>query len=149
MGQNLLLVLADHEDAIVAAAFDLIGERSLYGRHWGCFHDFDRLHFEACYYQGLEFCIEHGLQRFEPGAQGEHKVSRGFVPTPTWSAHWIADRDFGQAIARHLAAETREMEDYLTDRTAHTPYRKTIADERMRSAVRPTAHTHDPTTRST
>lgn len=149
MGRSLLLVLAYHDDAIVAAAFDLIGERSLYGRHWGCFRDFDRLHFEACYYQGLEFCIEQGLQRFEPGAQGEHKISRGFVPTPTWSAHWIADPDFRQAISQHLAAETREMQDYLTDRLAHVPYREQITDARAPSAVPPTAHSHDPTTRST
>ena len=86
LADRCLLVLAYHQGEIVAAAFNLVGTRSLYGRHWGCFADFHSLHFEACYYQGLEFCIQRGLSRFEPGAQGEHKISRGFLPTPTWSA---------------------------------------------------------------
>ncbi len=100
MGRNLLLVFAEQGPEIVAAAFNLIGERSLYGRHWGCFKDFHSLHFEACYYQGLDYCIANGLTRFDPGAQGEHKVSRGFLPTPTWSAHWIADPRFRAAIGQ-------------------------------------------------
>ncbi|AFL72979.1 GNAT family N-acetyltransferase [Thiocystis violascens] len=123
MGQNLLLVLAEHGGNIVAAAFNLIGSRSLYGRHWGCFQDFHSLHFEACYYQGLEYCIDCGLARFEPGAQGEHKISRGFLPTPTWSAHWIADPGFRAAISHFLDQETREMDDYLADMHTHSPYR--------------------------
>lgn len=123
MGRNLLLVLADHDRNIVAAAFNLIGERSLYGRHWGCFQDFHSLHFEACYYQGLDYCIEQGLTRFEPGAQGEHKISRGFLPTATWSAHWIADADFRRAIARFLDAETHDMQNYLAEMNTHSPYR--------------------------
>lgn len=123
MGRHLLLVLAYHGSEIVAAAFGLVGAHSLFGRHWGCFKDFHSLHFEACYYQGLEFCIESGLQRFEPGAQGEHKVSRGFLPTPTWSAHWIADPRFRQAIAGFLDQETRGMEDYLNEMHARSPYR--------------------------
>ncbi len=124
MPDNLLLVLAYHQDRIVAAAFDLVGERSLYGRHWGCFADFHSLHFEACYYQGLEYCIERGLKRFEPGAQGEHKISRGFLPTPTWSAHWIADDAFRGAIARFLEQETDGMGDYLAEMHARSPYKK-------------------------
>lgn len=123
MGESLLLVLAEYGEEIVAAAFNLIGAHSLYGRHWGCFRDFHSLHFEACYYQGLDYCIEHGLARFEPGAQGEHKISRGFLPAPTWSAHWIADRSFRDAIARFLALETEGMEDYLTEMSTHSPYR--------------------------
>ena len=123
MGQHVLLVLAEHGGEIVAAAFNLIGTRSLYGRHWGCFQDFHSLHFEACYYQGLEYCIDRGLARFEPGAQGEHKVSRGFLPTPTWSAHWIADPGFRAAIAHFLDQETRGMDAYLADMHTHSPYR--------------------------
>ncbi len=123
MGERLLLVLAYHQGRIVAAAFDLVGERSLYGRHWGCFKDFHSLHFEACYYQGLDYCIERGLSRFEPGAQGEHKVSRGFLPTPTWSAHWIADPRFRSAIRDFLAHETRGMDHYLDEMHGHSPYR--------------------------
>ncbi len=124
MGESLLLVLAEYGEEIVAAAFNLIGARSLYGRHWGCFRDFHSLHFEACYYQGLDYCIEHGLARFEPGAQGEHKISRGFLPVPTWSAHWIADRGFRDAITRFLALEAEGMDDYLTEMRTHSPYRQ-------------------------
>jgi hypothetical protein len=123
MGRHLLLVLAYQGRDIVAAAFNLIGRQSLYGRHWGCFQDFHSLHFEACYYQGLEYCIENRLARFEPGAQGEHKVSRGFLPTPTWSAHWIADSGFRAAISHFLDQETRGIDDYLAEMRAHSPYR--------------------------
>lgn len=124
MGESLLLVLAEYGQDIVAAAFDLVGARSLYGRHWGCFQDFHSLHFEACYYQGLEYCIEQGLTRFEPGAQGEHKVSRGFLPTPTWSAHWIADPAFREAISHFVTQEADGMTDYLAEMQSHSPYRQ-------------------------
>jgi predicted N-acyltransferase len=127
MGEQLLLVLAYQGPHLIAAAFNLVGTRTLYGRHWGCFADFDSLHFEACYYQGLEFCIENGLERFEPGAQGEHKISRGFLPTPTWSAHWIADPGFRQGIARFLELETQHMADYLADMRARCPFRADAA----------------------
>ncbi len=127
MGRNLLLVLAYRGPDIVAAAFDLIGEHSLFGRHWGCFQDFHSLHFEACYYQGLDYCIEHGLERFEPGAQGEHKISRGFLPTPTYSAHWIADVRFRDAIARFLTLETQSMDDYIGEMRGHSPYRAEVS----------------------
>jgi len=123
MGDSLLLVLAYHQGDIIAAAFDLIGTKSLYGRHWGCFQDFDALHFEACYYQGLDFCITNGLQRFEPGAQGEHKVARGFLPTPTWSAHWIADPRMRNAIGHFLRHEREGMEDYLAEMRSHSPFK--------------------------
>lgn len=123
MGEQLLLVLAHDGAEIVGAAFNLLGPRSLYGRHWGCFRDYHSLHFEACYYQGLEHCIENGLQRFEPGAQGEHKISRGFLPTATWSAHWIAEPDFRSAVSRFLLAETDSMDDYIEDMQSRSPYR--------------------------
>jgi predicted N-acyltransferase len=130
MGRNLLLVFAEEPssgDRIVAAAFCLMGSKSLYGRHWGCFKDYHSLHFEACYYQGLEHCIEHGLQRFEPGAQGEHKVARGFLPTPTWSAHWIADPRFRRPIGAFLEHEIDAVEDYIAEMNTHSPY-KAIGD---------------------
>jgi uncharacterized protein len=123
MGPQLLLVLAYHGQEMVAAAFNLVGARSLFGRHWGCIKDFHSLHFEACYYQGLDHCINAGLARFEPGAQGEHKVSRGFLPTPTWSAHWIADPRFRRAIGRFLDQETKGMVNYLEEMHGHSPYR--------------------------
>ncbi|NEX20665.1 N-acetyltransferase [Thiorhodococcus mannitoliphagus] len=127
MGEQLLLVLAYDGPAVVAAAFNLLGPRSLYGRHWGCFRDYHSLHFEACYYQGLDHCIEKGLERFEPGAQGEHKISRGFLPTRTWSAHWIAEPDFRSAVSRFLLAETQSMDDYIVEMDRRSPYRSDTA----------------------
>lgn len=123
MGENVLLVLARFRGETVAAAFDMVGTHSLYGRHWGCFEDFHSLHFEACYYQGLDFCIANGLARFEPGAQGEHKVSRGFLPTPTWSAHWISDTRFRTAIGQFLGHEREGMQEYLAEMAAHSPFK--------------------------
>ncbi|MGI9211867.1 MAG: GNAT family N-acetyltransferase, partial [Methylococcaceae bacterium] len=89
MGENVLLVGGYRDQQLVAMAYFLIGRDCLYGRYWVAVEDVPGLHFEACYYQGVEYCLEAGLHRFEPGAQGEHKISRGFLPTPTWSAHWI------------------------------------------------------------
>ncbi|MGB5832997.1 MAG: GNAT family N-acetyltransferase [Thiohalocapsa sp.] len=123
MGEQLLLVLAEHEQAIIAAAFCLTGAHSLYGRHWGCSKEFHSLHFETCYYQGLDHCIEQGLTRFEPGAQGEHKVARGFLPTRTWSAHWISDDGFRRPIGNFLNHEIDGMEDYITEMQQHSPYK--------------------------
>jgi hypothetical protein len=125
MGESLLLVLAEYDARIVAAAFCLQGRDSLYGRHWGCFKDFHSLHFEACYYQGLEHCIEQGLERFEPGAQGEHKVARGFLPTRTWSAHWISDVRFRRPIDSFLDHEIEAVEDYIAEMSTHSPYKAT------------------------
>jgi len=123
MGSQVLLVLAYAGERVVAAAFNLVGEETLYGRHWGCCEEYHSLHFEACYYQGLEFCIREGLRRFEPGAQGEHKISRGFLPTPTWSNHWIADSGFREAIGKFLNLETEAMQDYLEEMRGHSPFR--------------------------
>lgn len=123
MPENIVLVMADYNNQYVAGAFNVRGEQSLYGRHWGCLADFHSLHFEACYYQGLEYAIEHGLQRFEPGAQGEHKISRGFLPTETWSAHWIADDKFREAIANFLEHETEGMKQYIEELKQHSPFK--------------------------
>jgi predicted N-acyltransferase len=124
MPDGVLLIMAEHAGRPVAAAFCLVGEDTLYGRHWGCNERFDMLHFEACYYQGLDFCIERGLRRFEPGAQGEHKVARGFLPTETLSAHWLADERFAEAIARHLEHERDGMQQYMDEMATHSPYRR-------------------------
>lgn len=124
MPEQVLLVIALHEKRPVAAAFCLVGPNTLYGRHWGCSEHFDKLHFEACYYQGLDYCIQRGLAHFEPGAQGEHKISRGFLPTQTLSAHWLADEHFSEAIARHLSHERAGMNDYIQEMSDRSPYRK-------------------------
>ncbi|MFZ1535849.1 MAG: peptidogalycan biosysnthesis protein, partial [Chromatiaceae bacterium] len=96
---------------------------TLYGRHWGCDREIDGLHFEACYYQGIDYCIRQGLKRFEPGAQGEHKVWRGFEPTPTWSAHWLADPAFHRLIAGHLQQERAGVAHYIEEMHGHLPFR--------------------------
>src|SRR5690606_4916245 len=101
----IMVKLALLQDQPVATAIFFRGPDTLYGRYWGALADFHSLHFETCYHQGIEFCIEHGIQRFEPGTQGEHKVARGFLPARTTSAHWIADTRFAAAIARSLDAE--------------------------------------------
>jgi predicted N-acyltransferase len=124
MPEQVLLVMALHKKRPVAAAFCLVGPDTLYGRHWGCSEHFDKLHFEACYYQGLDYCIRQGLAHFEPGAQGEHKIARGFLPTPTLSAHWLADERFSEAIARHLRLERAGMQDYIQEMNDRSPYRK-------------------------
>ena len=126
MPDSIVLVMAKHENKPVASAFSIRGKETLYGRHWGCEQAFDSLHFEACYYQGIEYCINNGLNHFEPGAQGEHKISRGFEPTPTWSAHWIAHPQFKQAIGDFLRQENRGMLHYIEQLREHVPYKKTL-----------------------
>ena len=123
MPANIVLVMAKHQGEYVAGAFNIRGKKTLYGRHWGCNNDFHSLHFEACYYQGLAYCISHDLQRFEPGAQGEHKISRGFLPTPTWSAHWIAHPQFREAIDQFLQRETAGMQHYIEELSGHSPFK--------------------------
>jgi len=123
MPEGVLLIMAEHAGRVVAAAFCLVGDDTLYGRHWGCHEHFDMLHFEACYYQGLDYCIRHRLARFEPGAQGEHKIARGFLPAQTLSAHWLADTRFADAVARHLDYERDGMHEYIREMKGRSPYR--------------------------
>lgn len=123
MPENIVLVLAKQKNEYVASAFNLKGTDTLYGRHWGCFEEFDNLHFEACYYQGLEYCIDNRLQHFEPGAQGEHKIARGFMPTKTWSAHWIAHPQFSESIKHFLNHETQGMLTYIDELNQHSPFK--------------------------
>jgi predicted N-acyltransferase len=124
LARNVVIVFARHHEKYVASAFNLAGETTLYGRHWGCDGHYHSLHFEACYYQGLDYCIKHGLQHFEPGAQGEHKISRGFLPTETWSAHWIANESFAEAIKRHTEQEQAGMQHYIKSLEAHSPFKQ-------------------------
>jgi predicted N-acyltransferase len=123
MPENVLLVAAYDQGRHVASALSLCGHNGLFGRHWGCDADYADLHFEACYYQGLDYCIDHGLQRFEPGAQGEHKISRGFLPQATWSAHWIAQPDFRTAIEDFVQREQVGMQHYMQELAEHSPFR--------------------------
>lgn len=123
MPGQTLLIMARHGGRYVAGAFFLRGRNTLYGRHWGCNEHFHSLHFEACYYRAIDYCIEHGLKRFEAGAQGEHKISRGFLPTPTYSAHWIAHEGFRNAIEDFLTREKIVMERHMQELAEHSPYK--------------------------
>ncbi|MDS4039961.1 MAG: GNAT family N-acetyltransferase [Candidatus Competibacter sp.] len=129
LDDRILLVLAFAGDRAVAGAISFRDATTLYGRHWGCRADYDSLHFEACYYQGLEYCIHHGLRRFEPGAQGEHKIYRGFMPTLTHSTHWIADPGFRRAIADFLGREAPAVRDYARRLLQHSPYRDEVTSD--------------------
>ncbi len=124
MSDRILLTLARHDGKHVAGALNLIGDRTLYGRYWGSTGYFDDLHFETCYYQGIDYCIANGLQRFEAGAQGEHKLNRGLLPVKTWSAHWISHPQFADAIGDFLDKEKQGVSRYVDVMHAHTPFRK-------------------------
>ena len=120
---SILVIQAEQHDRPVAAAVFFESATTLYGRYWGSDGHFDALHFETCYYQGIEYCIETGKQLFEPGTQGEHKISRGFSPVSTWSAHWLAHPEFANAIERYLDEEGRHIDRYIEAVDEHTPYK--------------------------
>ena len=124
LGDGIAVVMAELDGEVIAAAVFYVGADTLYGRYWGSDEYFDALHFETCYYQGIEFCIRHGIGRFEPGTQGEHKISRGFVPETTWSAHWLARPEFFEAIGRYLEDEGEHVDRYADAVRSHSPYRK-------------------------
>lgn len=120
---GILYVLAELDSRIVATAIFFESEKALYGRYWGSDGHYDALHFETCYYQGIDYCIETGKTLFEPGTQGEHKISRGFSPVTTWSAHWLAHPQFATAIERYLDEEGKHIERYIDEVDSHTPYK--------------------------
>ena len=126
MPDRVLLVMAEYDGELVGGALNLIGETTLYGRNWGCIADFKFLHFEACYYRAIDFAIERGLARVEAGAQGQHKIQRGYLPTYTFSNHYIPNQSFRNAVAEfverereHMAIEKRELEEA-------SPFRKRL-----------------------
>jgi predicted N-acyltransferase len=124
MPDNLLLVLAYKDSDVIAAALYLKDSTTLYGRYWGCDEEYAFLHFETCFYQGIEYCIAHQLQRFDPGAQGEHKIQRGFRPVYTYSNHWIADARFRVAIAQFLQQEEKQIVRYKVDAENYLPFKQ-------------------------
>ncbi len=115
MADKVLLVMAKYDGRYVAGALNLIGPDTLYGRNWGCLGDFPFLHFEACYYRAIEFAIARDLKRVEAGAQGPHKIQRGYLPQPTYSAHWIRDAGFRRAVADFLQRETMAVESEMAE----------------------------------
>lgn len=121
--EHVLMVVAELDGAPVAAALALYTDAALYGRYWGALRTVPGLHFEACYYQAIEFCIERGIALFEGGAQGEHKLARGFLPVETWSAHWLRHPQFADAVDRYLARERIGVERYIDELNEHSPYK--------------------------
>jgi predicted N-acyltransferase len=124
MADSLFLVIAELDGEPIAAALNFVGPDGMYGRYWGTMQFISGLHFETCYMQAIEYCIEQGIAAFEGGAQGEHKLARGLLPTPTWSAHWIADQRFASAIEEFLERETEHMNDYIDELDQHAPFKK-------------------------
>jgi len=128
IGRNLadrvLMVQGRDSQGLAAAALLLRSDTALYGRYWGCREELPGVHFETCFYQGIAYCIEQGLELFEPGAQGEHKIARGFLPTLTRSCHWIHDPGFRSAIHGFLDRERAMIRSYMTELQGHSPYRE-------------------------
>ncbi|WP_309667629.1 GNAT family N-acetyltransferase [Tabrizicola sp.] len=129
MRNDMLLVLAFNGNRPVAGALNFIGRDTLFGRYWGALEDHPCLHFELCYYQAIDWAITHGLSRVEAGAQGEHKLSRGYLPTPVHSLHWIADEGFRAAVARYLAEERRAVDEEIEVLTAYGPFRRVQSED--------------------
>lgn len=125
---NILVILAELRGEAVAAAVFFESDRVLYGRYWGSSGHYDALHFETCYHQGIEYCIDAGKQLFEPGTQGEHKISRGFVPVETWSAHWLKQPEFFSAIGDYLDQERLHIDRYMDAVDSRSPYKSRIRE---------------------
>lgn len=128
MPDNIMVIVAEKNRATIAAAVFFDTQSILYGRYWGADSHYNALHFETCYYQGIDYCIETGRKLFEPGTQGEHKISRGFVPATTWSAHWLARPEFFVAVGEFLKAESSHIESYMDAVNAHSPYKNGTAN---------------------
>ena len=122
-------MLALRDGQPVAGAMNLIGASALYGRYWGCIEDHPCLHFELCYYQAMEFAIDHGLQRVEAGAQGEHKLARGYLPVPRIRCTGCAIRGFAEAVAHYLEAERAAVDEDIEVLTGYGPFRKTTMED--------------------
>lgn len=129
MPDTVMVKVAHFRRQPIAAAIFFRSNDTLYGRYWGAAANFHSLHFETCYYQGVEYCIEHGLSKFEPGTQGEHKVPRGFEPTITWSAHHIHDPRFARTVKAYLAEERAGVAEYVRQVRAHLPFRRDSAQD--------------------
>ncbi|MBA5635940.1 N-acetyltransferase [Duganella sp. LX20W] len=121
---DMLIVLASKDGRPIATALNLVGGDTVYGRYWGSTEFVSGLHFETCYFQSIKYCIDHGFQRFEGGAQGEHKMARGLTPIKTWSAHWIANQSFADAIADFLDRETVAIECYADSLESRSPFKQ-------------------------
>ncbi len=122
MPENLLLIVAERDGRPIGASFNMRGNDCLYGRYWGALEHHPMLHFEACYYQTIEYCLARGIKVFEGGAQGEHKMARGLMPVQTASVHWLAHPQFAQAVEAFLARETKGVTQYIDELHEHSPF---------------------------
>jgi uncharacterized protein len=128
MREKVVLVMAERGGRFVAGALNFVGSDTLYGRNWGCLGHERFLHFEACYYRAIDFAIARGLKRVEAGAQGEHKIQRGYLPTPTWSAHWIPDPSFRRAVEDFLRRERAAIDHEIEGLSEFSPFRHEEAE---------------------
>ena len=126
---DLALVLAQRDGKWIAGALNFVGADALYGRYWGCVEHHSCLHFELCYYQAIDIAISMGLGTVEAGAQGEHKLARGYLPTPTWSLHWMRDAGFARAVGDYLEAERAAVEEEIEVLTEYGPFKKVEVEE--------------------
>ncbi|BAU48798.1 hypothetical protein SVA_2248 [Sulfurifustis variabilis] len=126
--ERVVLVMAEQSGACIAAALNFRGDEALYGRYWGGRPGVNGLHFETCYYAAIEYCIAAGLKRYEAGAQGEHKVARGFAPVATYSSHWLAHPRFSGAVADFLSREQLAVAGYMDELREHLPFKATVAE---------------------
>jgi predicted N-acyltransferase len=124
MPEKIVLMVAERDGVPIAGALNLRGREALYGRNWGSVEDVPFLHFELCYYQAIDYAIAHGLTRVEAGAQGEHKIQRGYTPKPTFSVHWIENKSLSRAVADFLEAERPAMLEAMAAMEADSPYKK-------------------------
>ena len=124
MAEQMMIILAVQDGQAIAASLFFYDHNNLYGRYWGCMRNIDCLHFEACYYQGIEFSIERNLQNFNPGTQGEHKLVRGFEPIKTYSLHWVEDHRFQNALEDFMQRESEHKNDYQAAARAALPFRR-------------------------
>jgi hypothetical protein len=132
MAERIVLVMCKRAERWIAGAFNMLGQEAIYGRNWGCVEDHRFLHFEACYYQAIEYAIRAGLKRVEAGAQGPHKLARGYLPTHIYSAHWIREGRFRRAVDDYLAHERRQVDRDIEQLAEFAPFRKNLerdADE--------------------
>lgn len=131
MANDMALVLAERDGHAIAGALNFIGRETLFGRYWGCIEHHACLHFDLCYYRAIDFAIAHGLARVEAGAQGEHKLARGYLPTRTHSLHWVGDPGFADAIKKYLDAEGRAVGEEIEILTDYGPFRKSNPEEQQ------------------
>ena len=124
LADAIVMVFAWQDDECIAGSINLKGDDALFGRYWGSDRFVDHLHFETCYYTAIEYCIANGFKRFEAGAQGGHKLSRGFLPTPTYSMHWLRHQEFSDAVERYLQQEQDGIEYQLNELNEHTPFKR-------------------------